>query len=86
MLLLLTPFFLAGVATTYVLLSMFGPSAFIIPGLALSKVYGNSVLALLNSRLRIPGGRKEVDSVYLVNHLDIEDPQTEFQRNASACP
>jgi hypothetical protein len=65
---------------------MFTDAGFIIPGLALSKAYGNSILALLNSRLRIPGGREEIDSVYLVNHLDIEDPQTEFQRNTPACP
>jgi hypothetical protein len=74
------------VATSYILLSTFVDAGFIIPGLALSKVYGNSILALLNSRLRISGGREKIDSVYLVNHLDIEDPQTEFQRNASACP
>jgi hypothetical protein len=64
---------LAGVALTYVIVSRASRSAaFIIPGLALSKVYSNSMLALLNNRLRIPGGRNEIASELVIDSSDHE--------------
>jgi hypothetical protein len=65
----------ATVALAYVILSTIDSNAFIIPGLALSKVYGNSTLALLNGRLRIPGGRNGVDSALVVDHLAERQPE-----------
>jgi hypothetical protein len=35
--------------------SKYDGSAFMIPGLALGKLYGNSILVLLNNRFTIPG-------------------------------
>jgi hypothetical protein len=68
----------------YVASSFFeNTGAFMIPGLALSKVYGNSILALLNSRLRIPGGRDEIDSDCVVDHLTILERRTELQGDVS---
>jgi hypothetical protein len=56
-----------------------------IPGLALSKVYGNSILALLNGRLRIPGGRNELDSACVVDHFSMPELQRDDPR-ASVSP
>jgi hypothetical protein len=68
----------------YVALSLVeDPGAFMIPGLALSKVYGNSMLALLNSRLRIQGGRDEIDSDCIVDHLTRPELQTELPGDVS---
>lgn len=39
----------------------FSITAWLIPGLAIGKVYSNSMLALLNSRLTIVGGRNAGD-------------------------
>jgi hypothetical protein len=52
-----------------------GFDAFIIPGLTLSKVYGNSIV-----RSRIKCGRNEIDSDYVVDHFAIPERQPELQR------
>jgi hypothetical protein len=72
----------AGVALVYVGLSWPANSAaFMIPGLALSKIYGNSILALLNSRLSIQGGRNELNSDCVVDHFAGTGRQPELPRN-----
>jgi hypothetical protein len=69
----------ATVALAYVILSCVTVSgAFIIPGLALGKVYGNSILALLNSRLRIPGGRMEINSERVLDPFTVTERQLEI--------
>ncbi len=49
-------------------------TAWVLPGLAIGKVYSNSMLALLNSRLTIGGGRNSGDP------FDISEIRSEVVR------
>ncbi len=57
-------------------------TAWVLPGLAISKVYSNSMLALLNSRLTLVGGRNTGDP-FDISEIRSEVLRTEIRAGAT---